>query len=72
MEHTTTYTSGHIKVIQRMTRRDFNCILDEPFSSRKDLWRLLFNFKGSPVEVVISFDEPTDDFDLEATLDTPI
>ncbi len=55
-----------------MTRRDFHCILDEPFASRKELWRLLFQFKGSPVEVVITFDEPTDGFDLEAILETPM
>ena len=72
MEHTTTYTSGHIKVIQKKTRRDFHYILDEPFASRKELWRLLFQFKGQSIEVVITFNEPDDDFDLETDLDTPM
>ncbi len=66
------YSSGHIKVYQQFSRRETHCVVDENFSSRKELWKLLFQFKGSPVELVVSFDEPADGYDLEATLGSAI
>lgn len=66
------YESGTIQVIQRSGRVEFRTIILEKFESRKDLKRLLFQFKGTPVEVVLVFDEPTEGFTLEASLDTPI
>ena len=66
------YESGTIQVIQRSGKREFRTILLETFEIRKDLKRLLFRFKGTPVEVVLVFDEPTEGFTLETSLDAVI
>jgi hypothetical protein len=72
MDNGREYTSGHIRVIQKVGRHEHYVIVDEDFSSRKDLLRLFFRFKGLPVEAIIRFDEPVDIFSLGADLESEI
>lgn len=52
--------SGRIKVIQNLPRKKSWVISDERFESRNDLMKVLFQFKGCPVEVTVIFDEKED------------